>query len=130
MRKVMSVSVMVDGFKVGTGSVSYDATKVRRPAHTHLMCPGCGKVWGSVLVDAGVGVRHTVSYVECKEHGGGVFSNFAEDAPVFDREILERDFVVMYDWIVNGLGTWQEGEVFTFGMSVGSGKKSLMLPII
>ena len=130
MRKFQEVVVMKGEERVGTGIVAYESSMPKRPAHTHLMCPGCGKVWGSVLVQGIVGVRHTVSYVECEEHGGGVFENFAESAPEFDVDVIKHDFLVMCKWLDEGIKGWDEREVFGFGMDVGTGKKSLTLLII
>ncbi len=105
MKKCVPAEVHGVNGQIGTANIWYDTQGFWKPGHTHFMCPVCGEVWGKVLVNSIYRARHGALITPCQEHGGGVYhsrialSDIERFQVDWSREVLEHDFVVMFDWV-------------------------------
>lgn len=121
MRKIPA-SVEYEGVVIGEAEIQYKDSDPVRPCSTYLFCPKCGSLWASIKVPSYISKRHVVSYIACKNHGGGVLDDlppvgFYEHRrfPIlFSDSVLMHDFVVMYDY-------WLEGKIEPYQGDVDSG---------
>lgn len=125
MKRSAEGYVTYEGEALGAVTINWTDAK-RRPGTTHMFCPHCGKLWGAVYVPLSDG--HHVLTVPCSSHGGGVFSNFFIEARFeleLSREVLEHDFLVMFEWLDKG--KFNEPAVYSWPIDLGTHKKSMVL---
>lgn len=105
MKKVWEGVVTVKGERVGSFEAEYNPSQFVRPLNKHMFCPSCGDKWASLEMP--LAQAHAVLTAPCEACGGGIlwlyFGRHVQKVPFkLSREVLERDFMILSDKVLNG----------------------------
>lgn len=138
MKKSVPAEVYVGDKQISSAEIFYDSnSKYRKPGHTHLFCRCCGRIWGSIIVNAVYQTSHHTLYKPCEEHGGGLFIKEGAVQDWFSVKwgagVYEHDFCVIYDkWLEGNVepAKFDDGSVegdWSCGLHVGDCKEPLKM---